>query len=139
MNRKTETEFAKHPPVREVEYVVDTISSGQDAKWDGHYNPMLNSITSNYYGTEKEKLHMECLLIHETKHKDNYHAGIDDYPMNKEQCGCMDSHDEISANLAELIYMRQKYIKTGNLSVFAEDEKFSFYRKQGLQLIFNEK
>lgn len=37
-------------------------------------------------------------------------------------------NDEISANMASLVYLRDKYLKTGDISVFEEDgSRFRFY------------
>lgn len=69
-------------------------------------------------------------LPHEQKHRDNYSAGMYEYAVSSEQAYKLNMHDEISANIASLIVLRQKYIETGDLSVFnynGGDDRYSFY------------
>ena len=117
--------------MRDVDFQVDTINN--KTKWAAYYSSSKNSITSNYVKDASESYNnynqsMEA-ITHEQKHRDNYLAGMHAYPVSSEQAYKLKMHDEISANMAELITLRYKYIATGDISVFDEEPKFNFYKE----------
>lgn len=69
------------------------------------------------------------VLQHETKHNDNEDRGLYAYAMSREQLYKVNMHDEISANLASLVYLRDQYLKTGDVSIFEREDggRFAFY------------
>lgn len=58
-----------------------------------------------------------AVLMHEQKHQDNRSQGIYEYALSPEQAYKTEMNDEISANMASLVYLRDKYLKTGDISV----------------------
>ena len=133
MNDKLKEDIAREQRkamkrMRIIDYQVDTLRQTNLAQ--AYYRPSKNSIIVNYVeGDEKfNNLGLnQGVLIHEQKHRDNNNAGLYAYPMSKEQVYKLVMHDEISANIATLIYMRDEYLKTKNLDVFNGDKMFTFY------------
>jgi pyruvate/2-oxoacid:ferredoxin oxidoreductase beta subunit len=115
--------------MRNVDFQVDTLSVGTST--GGYFSSGSNSITVNYVEGDKkfnEWSGSNALLVHEQKHRDNENQGVYAYAISKEQAYKLNMHDEISANIASLIYLRDKYLKTGDISVFEEEGgRFSFY------------
>ena len=118
---------AKEREKRVVEVQYDTVknttsyaSSGWGAvrvnhvKGEDEFNNLANSTP---------------VIEHEVKHNDNNDRGIYAYPMSQEQIYKVNMHDEISANMAELVYLRDQYLKTGDISIFEKefDGCFAFY------------
>ena len=134
--------------MRNIDFQVDTVV--EDYAY-GYFNDSKNSITINYLEENEnfnklskskaaiiyEQKHREnfnkrskskATIIHEQKHRDNYNQGMYAYALSVEQVYKIDMHDEISANMASLIYLRDEYLKTGDISVFDEcGMRFSFY------------
>ena len=117
--------------MRNVDFQVDTLANNTGT--GGYFNPANNSITINYFENDEyfnKWSGSGFILMHEQKHRDNENQGMYAYAISKEQAYKLNMHDEISANMAELIYLRDEYLKTGDISVFEEDgERFSFYAK----------
>ena len=67
------------------------------------------------------------MLVHEIKHKDNQTQGMYAYALSPELAYKTNMHDEISANITELVTLREKYIKTGDIKIFDAEPKFKFY------------
>ncbi len=115
--------------MRNVDFQVDTLSVGTST--GGYFSSGSNSITINYVEGDKkfnEWSGSNALLVHEQKHRDNENQGLYAYAISKEQAYKLNMHDEISANICSLIYLRDKYLKTGDISVFEEEGgRFSFY------------
>ncbi|MBE6462493.1 MAG: hypothetical protein E7005_01890 [Alphaproteobacteria bacterium] len=115
--------------MRNVDFQVDTLANNTGT--GGYFNPANNSITINYLENDEDFNKWSgsgAVLIHEQKHRDNANQGIHAYAMSVEQAYKVCMHDEISANMAGLIYLRDKYLKTGDISVFEEDKSnFDFY------------
>ena len=115
--------------MRNVDFQVDTLSVGTST--GGYFSSGSNSITINYVEGDKkfnEWSGSNALLVHEQKHRDNENQGMYTYAISKEQAYKLDMHDEISANICSLIYLRDKYLKTGDISVFEEEGgRFRFY------------
>ena len=115
--------------MRNVDFQVDTLSVGTST--GGYFSSGSNSITINYVEGDKkfnEWSGSNAVLVHEQKHRDNENQGMYAYAISKEQAYKLNMHDEISANMAELIYLRDEYLKTGDISVFEENGgHFSFY------------
>lgn len=98
------------------------------------YDPRTNTITSMVGETEKtteeySELNKRLVLIHEQKHKDNALDNLRSGNMTIEQYYKICMHDEVSANIATLIAMREEYLKTGDIRVFYDTDfpEFSFY------------
>lgn len=122
----------KQPPMRDIDFQVDTTSV--DYNRLAYMDPYDKTITRNYRKGEEEfnKLSQsDYVLIHEQKHRDNYNKGMYEYPVSTEMAYKLNMHDEISAHMASLIYLRQKYLETGDVSVFDQgaDGCFDFYKK----------
>lgn len=119
-------------PMTTVDFQVDTLKDEPRAA--SYFLPQKGTITANY-STESAKYNnyaqTTAVLIHEQKHKDNFDAGLHSYPVSPQQTYKLSMHDEISANIAMLIYLRQKYLETGDINVFYFDvtNKFDFYAK----------
>ena len=115
--------------MRNVDFQVDTLSVGTST--GGYFSSGSNSITVNYVEGDKkfnEWSGSDALLVHEQKHRDNENQGVYAYAISKEQAYKLNMHDEISANICSLIYLRDKYLKSGDISVFEEEGgRFSFY------------
>jgi len=113
-----------------VEFQIDTISTRDAAI--AYFLPSSGTITVNF-SLENERYNQyaqsDAVLIHEQKHKDNVAAGLFSYPVSPEQSYKLCMHDEISANIAQLVFLRQKYLETGDINVFCEYDvkKFAFY------------
>ena len=128
-------------PTRKIDYQVDTLDNVVNY---GAYSGDKNTITLSYqkipgahYDLPEDFLAMS--LIHEQKHRDNREAGIRKYPVSPEQAYKLDMHNEISANIAELIYIRDKYLKTGDTKILEISPRFYFYKEAIEQGIINPK
>lgn len=126
--------------MRTVDMQVDTVSIEKAAGLLAYYQQgfeglgikLGNTITVNYVqGNEKRNdfAESESILIHEQKHRDNYLQGMYAYPMSMEQFYKCNMHDEISANICSLVALRKKYLETGDISVFDENNNFAFYKE----------
>ena len=120
-NRKIPT-----PPTRNIDFQVDTIPANRGI--NGVFNTSANTVNISY----KDRSTKIDSLPHEQKHRDNYAAGMYAYAVSPEQAYKLNMHDEISANMASLLVLRQKYIETGDLSVFdynEGDDRYAFYKQ----------
>ncbi|MBO6289641.1 MAG: hypothetical protein J6N45_04880 [Alphaproteobacteria bacterium] len=119
---------------RVIDFVVDTVSVDKADNTGGYFSPDRNSITVNYIpGKNKwnEWTESENVAIHEQKHRDNATQGMGAYAVSPEQAYKRNMHNEISANIASLIALRQRYLETGDLSLFDKREggRFAFYKE----------
>jgi len=117
--------------MRKIDFQVDTVPTWRGV--GGYFTPWKNSVTLHYKREDdsfNEYSQSDATLLHEQKHRDNYANGLYDYALSPEQAYKTNMHDEISANMASLVYLRDEYIKTGNLDVFnAQYGRFSFYKE----------
>ena len=115
--------------MRTIDFQVDTLSNKTTA--GGYFTPDERTVTINYQeGNEEfnDWSQSPTVLIHEQKHRDNYSQGIYEYVLSSEQAYKVNMHDEISANMASLLYLRDEYLKTGNMAVFEQENgRFAFY------------
>lgn len=115
--------------MREVDFQVDTLSNRTGT--GGYFSPDVNTLTVNYVEGEDSFNSWSgsmAVLMHEQKHRDNQAQGMFAYALSPEHMYKTEMHDEISANMASLVYLRDKYLKTGDISVFEEDgSRFRFY------------
>ncbi len=119
-----------------IDFQVDTLSQ-TSSRAGGYFSPGSGTITLNYHEDDAsmqrwEQESRETILYHEQKHRTNKNKGFKSYDINvsPEQYYHLCNADEVSANMAELIYLREKYIQTRNIDVFDEDDKkFSFYKE----------
>lgn len=114
------------PPTRNIDFQVDTIPANRGI--NGVFNTSANTVDISY----KDGSTKIDSLPHEQKHRDNYAAGMYAYAVSPEQAYKLNMHDEISANMASLLVLRQKYIETGDLSVFdynGGDDRYAFYKQ----------
>ncbi len=119
--------------MRSIDFQVDTLSNSSSS--GAYYTPRRNTITIEHFLDDESKTRWSGsvgTLVHEQKHRDNANQGIHAYAMSVEQAykACM--HNEISANMAELIYWRNEYIKTGDIAVLEDyrcNSLFGFYTK----------
>ena len=117
-------------PVRNINFQVDTVPRNRGA--GGYFTSWKNTITINYKPDDtafNNWSQSDTVLIHEQKHRDNAANGLYAYALSPEQAYKMNMHDEISANMASLLLLRQRYIETGDISIFEKEEngRFSFY------------
>ena len=116
---------------RDAHYQVDTLKGELFSA--GGFSLKTNTVTLNYsgydwFGTAWAEHY--TTLIHEIHHQDNASKGLYSYPVSIEQAYKINMHDEISANLAELVAVREEYLRTGDISVINEKgDKFDFYRE----------
>ena len=115
--------------MRTIDFQVDTLSNENTA--GGYFTPNKRTVTINYQeGNEEfnDWSQSPTVLIHEQKHRDNYSQGMYVYALSPEQAYKVNMHDEISANMAALLYLRDEYLKTGNMAVFEQENgRFAFY------------
>lgn len=104
----------------------------------GGYIPKYNSILMMHFEDEKVQKQiskdLDVFLQHETQHYLNAQKGCGSSNPNNnvdyEQFYKLCMADEISANMAELIYLREEYIKTKDISLFDKrDGNFTFYKE----------
>ena len=117
-------------PLRDIDFQVDTIKTETDT--GGYFSPSSNSLTVNFKPDKdawNEWTESDNVLIHEQKHRDNTASGFDVYAVSPEQAYKLNMHNEISANMASLLLLRQQYIENGDISIFEKEEqgRFSFY------------
>ncbi|MBR2299551.1 MAG: hypothetical protein IJ870_03135 [Alphaproteobacteria bacterium] len=128
MTDEKENRVAKRAPdgYRTITYQVDTLSSKANAA--AYYQSRSNAITSNYViGQDNTYNQSDEVLIHEQKHRSNQEKGLYAYAVNSEQAYKLQMHDEISATMASIIASRQKYLETGDISVFDNNYNAKFY------------
>lgn len=115
--------------MREVDFQVDTLSN--ETTTGAYFLSGDNTLTINYVEGEDSFNSWSgsmAVLMHEQKHRDNQAQGMFAYALSPEHMYKTEMHDEISANMASLVYLRDKYLKTGDISVFEEDgSRFRFY------------
>ena len=115
--------------MRTVDFQVDTLSN--ETTTAAYFLPSDNTLTINYVEGDDRFNSWSgstSTLMHEQKHRDNRSQGIYEYALSPEQAYKTEMNDEISANMASLVYLRDKYLKTGDISVFEEDgSRFRFY------------
>ena len=116
--------------MRDIDFQVDTVRV--ETSTGGYFMPSKNSVTLNYKPNNdrwNEWAESDYVLIHEQKHRDNAAAGLYHYAVDPEQAYKLNMHDEISANMASLLLLRQKYLENGDVSVFEKEEngRFDFY------------
>ena len=122
------------PPIRNIDFQVDTVSVERANNTGAYQTHDTNSITSNFKKGNSEWNEWaqgDNVLIHEQKHRDNNNQGMYEYPVSPEQAYKLNMYDEISANMASLLLLRQKYLETGDISIFDKTEqgRFSFYKE----------
>ena len=118
---------------RNIDFQVDTLSNSNSNSSGAYYTPWRNTITVGHFLDDESKTRWSGgvgTLVHEQKHRDNANQGMYAYAMSVEQAYKVCMHDEISANIAELIYWRNEYIKTGDIAVLEDyrcNSLFGFY------------
>ena len=123
--------------MRTIDMQVDTVSvdgaNGTAGYYkNGDFTDNYNTITLNYIKDRnytRDYTAKGTTLIHEQKHRDNYLQGIYAYAVSPEQAYKRTMHDEISANMTELVALRDEYIETGDISVFDKEPQFGFYKE----------
>ncbi|MBP5698818.1 MAG: hypothetical protein J6W96_04770 [Alphaproteobacteria bacterium] len=97
-------------PKREIKVQNDTVPyyNGSAAYYTYGYNSITNKIK---IGEGYNELNFQSNMVHEQKHSDNANEGIKGYWMSLEQYYKICRYDEISANIASLLYLREKYIQ----------------------------
>lgn len=115
--------------LRTIDFQVDTLEASDGTL--AYFMPSDRTIMVNYVengGKEVKETSSVSTLIHEQKHRDNYMQGIYAYALSPEQAYKVNMHNEISANMASLLYLRDEYLKTGNMAVFEQESgRFAFY------------
>lgn len=97
------------PPMRNIDFQVDTVSVEGANNRGAYQTHDTNSITSNFIKGDSEWNEWaqgDNVLVHEQKHRDNNNQGIHEYPVSPEQAYKLDMYDEISANMASLLLLR---------------------------------
>lgn len=116
--------------MRAVDFQVDTLSHKTGT--NGYFTQHARSITLNYDENNDDfNLWSKrgITLQHEQKHRDNYNQGMYEYALSPEQAYKIEMHDEISANMAGLLEVREEYLQTGDMSVFDKKgrERYGYY------------
>ena len=94
-----------------------------------YFNPHNNTMTVNYDKETGKEKKSEDVIVHEAQHNINYKNGLYKYPMSPENVYKTNMYDEISATTASLLSLRQKYLETGDISVFdAQGGRFYYYK-----------
>lgn len=108
-----------------VDYQVDTLAHAKHSL--AYYLSWTNTITAHYFSQntpEKNQYNTSPVIIqHEQQHRINYNAGLYAYVITREQAYKLNMHDEISATLAEALYRRDQYLKTGDMDVLTTNAK----------------
>lgn len=95
-------------PMRTIDCNTDTTNVKVG---NAFFTSLTNTITKRYSMTGDNSLGQAIsTLAHEQKHRDNHIAGMANMPMSLEQYYKVCCHDEISANICELLHLRQEYI-----------------------------
>ena len=120
-------EKQKLMPTVDVAYQVDTL----DQPWRRgfKYDRQDNRIDFAHVLGEDEtnrKNFSDEKIVHEQKRRTNYQNGIYEYALSTEQAYKVSMHDHISADMAELIALRQQYLENKDESVF-DGTPFGFY------------
>jgi len=111
-------------PTRNIDFQVDTIQVFKGAA--GTFYPGQNNIIINYIKGEETVQDYpidDGILIHEQQHRDNNKINKYRYAVSPEQAYKLNMHNEISANIAALLFARQKFLETGDKSTL-----FGFYQ-----------
>lgn len=106
-------------------------SNPQEAKLNtfAYFSAKTNTLTVNYAADTNEEYKNEDVLVHENKHYTNMKNGLYQYPVSPSNAYKLNMYDEISAHIASLLDLRQKYIETGDISVLsAEQGRFYYYK-----------
>ena len=123
---------------KKIDYQVDTLDVvPANGGIFGYHSPDINTITLNYHENDewcrdREENDRDAILYHEQKHRSNANKGFKskNISVSQEQYYKLCMADEISANMATLLYLREEYIKTRDINVFDKDcGKFSFYKE----------
>ena len=94
-------------PLRDIDFQVDTLQQNNNTWAAAYFSPSKNTITTNYrVGRDNSFNESDSTLLHEQKHRDNTASGFDVYAVSPEQAYKLNMHNEISATMAELIYLR---------------------------------
>lgn len=96
-------------PKMKVDYQVDTLANAEGAV--AYFRSWKETITINYVeGQDNSQNESLATKAHERKHKENHDAGMKNMPMSLEQYYKVCQHDEISANMTELMQLRLQYL-----------------------------
>ena len=122
-------------PKREIKVQNDTVPNynGFVAYYTSDYNSITNNIKIG--NGPDSQLNLQTIMTHEQKHKDNANEGekgIEGYWMSLEQYYKLCRYNEISANIAEVLYLREEYIQAKTDEereqiAKTRDGEFSFY------------
>ena len=105
---KKQREATIPAPKREIDYQVDTLST--NTATSAYYSDTYNTITVNHIENEDNSFNeSSATKAHEQKHRDNNIAGISKQSMSLEEYYKICCHDEISANITELLQLREEY------------------------------
>lgn len=131
LRQQKEKNDEKIKAYRLIDFQVDTIRADNNNFGVAYFSPNENTITSNYFleKNNNEYAQSDVTLLHEQKHRDNSIAGMKVYAVSPQQSYKLNMHDEISATISELVYLRQKYIETKDINVFDSNGSFfKFYK-----------
>lgn len=123
--------------------VIDTAYLKKAFRTFGGYVSEVKAISLNHFvvdtagmapATQKQqkllaqkfnnKKRIKSTVIHEVTHSFNDEIGLKDFGISVFQFAKICCHDEISANIAQLLDFRQQYLETNDLSVFKGNFKF---------------
>lgn len=117
-------------PTRRIDYQVDTLQTKKNTS--AYFSPDKNTITVNYYeGKDNSFNESRSTKAHEQKHRDNTATGMLEWSMSLEQHYKVCVHNETSANICELLEVREAYkaAKTPKerAQIAAKNSKFDYY------------
>lgn len=92
--------------VRDIVYQTDTLAVPPFANSYCYGTTIIRNFVPDHKGYELEL----AILVHEQKHADNYSKGFRSLQMTPSQYAKLCAHDEISANLCQLLTLRYEYL-----------------------------
>lgn len=85
-------------------------------------NPAIAKIETARANRYNSAENIYLLSLHEGTHQENADEGLKDYGISPKQFGKICIHDELIANISELLEIRDEYLHSGKLN-----EKYPFY------------
>lgn len=106
---------------KNIDFQVDTLSAYTGA--GAYFTAHRGNITRNHFENETNQWQESLqFMAHEEKHRSNYNKGMYAYATSVEQTYKLNMHDEISANIVELLELREEYLRTGDINVFTKND-----------------
>lgn len=145
-NRRLQSSISKKLEKYTKDYTcrLDTITgSAIKAYYDYDTNTVVKNIRKDTLNTgpinendPSTEKYRNPTLAHELKHARTECSGVSQLPMNLTQQNIISQYDEISANITELLYVRQMLIDARNSGNKAEEQKIKNIYKESFGYYF---